>query len=141
MPNLLTPDLARFLSTPQPVLLVALSADMPSLPPLARDASGSPAHLAGWSVLAGATLCVVDGPGEQGFLLPTIGGPFGDSASDSDGGDGGMEQMKASLAWAAGVEDCGGAYVLQVAEDELDAPLAQLISKPVARGGFVESVR
>jgi hypothetical protein len=126
MPNLLTPENARFLSAPQPVLLVALPAETPPLPALAHDESGAPAHIPGWSVLAGVTLCVVDGPGEQGFLLPTI--------SDAN-------QMEATMAWAASVTDCGGAYVLQVPAEHLDAPLAHLMKDPATRGGFVESVR
>jgi len=134
MPNLLSRDRARFLSAPQPVLLVALPDDVPPLPELALDEAGVPAHLDGWSVLAGATLCVVDGPGEQGFLLPTILSGGGDD--DSAG------QMRTSLAWASGVEDCGGAYVLQVAAEQLDEPLAELMKGGAAeRGGFVESVR
>ena len=36
----------------------------------------------GWSVLNRATLIVVDGPGDKGFLLPRMTGPDGDRAPD-----------------------------------------------------------
>ena len=34
----------------------------------------------GWSFLNRATLLVVEGPGEEGFLLPRLTSPFGDLA-------------------------------------------------------------
>lgn len=36
----------------------------------------------GWSILNRATLIVVDGPGEEGFLLPRRTGPAGDLAPE-----------------------------------------------------------
>lgn len=36
----------------------------------------------GWSLLNRATLIVVDGPGDQGFLLPRHTGPDGDHAPE-----------------------------------------------------------
>jgi hypothetical protein len=126
MSNLLNREQARFLRAPQPVLLVALPDEFGPLPELTSDAAGAPAALAGWSVLAGGTLCVVDGPGDLGFLLPTL------AAAD---------ELADSMAWAGSVADCGGAYVFQVDEKHLDTPLDKLVQAPGTRGGFVESVR
>jgi hypothetical protein len=57
-----------------------------------------------WSLLNRATLLVVDGPGDAGFLLPRI-GPTGDLAP---------------VGWDPAVEHAAGAHV--VFGDEVGAP-------------------
>jgi hypothetical protein len=51
----------------------------------------------GWSILNRATLLVVDGPGEEGFLLPRKMGPDGDLAPEG---------------WEAAVASAGSVQVL-----------------------------
>ncbi len=51
----------------------------------------------GWSILNRATLLVVDGPGEEGFLLPRMTSPNGDLAPEG---------------WDAAVASAGSVRVL-----------------------------
>jgi hypothetical protein len=67
MPSFLTPDHVRFeIRQGQPVL--SLSVEVPDGPEN------------GWTLLNRLTLCVVDGPGEAGYLFPRAGGSAGDLA-------------------------------------------------------------
>ncbi|NUT35209.1 MAG: hypothetical protein HOV79_19305 [Hamadaea sp.] len=63
----LRPELVTFeLRDDKPVLTLAVE------PPDAPDE--------GWTFMNRLTVCVVDGPGDAGFLFPRIGGPRGDMA-------------------------------------------------------------
>jgi hypothetical protein len=77
MPKMLTPDLVRF-ELRDGAAVVRLLAEQP--PEAAMD---------GWSLMNRTTLCVVDGPGDAGYLFPRIGldVPEGwDEVADKQGG-------------------------------------------------------
>jgi len=81
MPMTLTPDQVRFeLHDGMPVirLLVARPAE---------------AAAAGWSLMSRVTLCVVDGPGDAGYLFPRFG-------------------LEAPDGWEEAAEQHEGAYVV-----------------------------
>jgi hypothetical protein len=70
VPSFLEPDAVDF-SWQDQLPLLRLAADQPETAP------GTP----GWSVMIRATMCVVDGPGDSGFLLARL-GPGGDLAPE-----------------------------------------------------------
>ncbi|MGW4944411.1 hypothetical protein ACWEOZ_22795 [Actinoplanes sp. NPDC004185] len=84
MPTMLPPDAARF-EIRDGVPVLALAADVP-----AHAATGD------WSLMNRVTLVVVDGPGDEGFLLPRM-TPGGDSAP---------------AGWDEAVERAGGSQVI-----------------------------
>lgn len=84
MPAMLPPDAVRFeLHGPGPVLRLAV------------DAPGE-LRSEQWSLVSRLTLCVVDGPGEAGYLTPRL-GPHGDVAP---------------AGWDEAVERAGGSTVV-----------------------------
>lgn len=88
MPSFLQPDAVRFeLRSGEPVLTLAVE-----VPEGADD---------GWTLLNRMTLCVVDGPGETGFLFPRIGGPVGTPPGDL-----------APEGWDDAVDGAGGCTVM-----------------------------
>jgi hypothetical protein len=84
MPNMLSPDAARF-EIRDGVPVLALAVDVP-----ADAAAGE------WSLMNRVTLVVVDGPGDEGFLLPRM----------TAGGD------TAPEGWDAAVDRAGGSQVI-----------------------------
>ncbi|MEV6969825.1 hypothetical protein AB0M47_32390 [Hamadaea sp. NPDC051192] len=65
--SFLNPDLVTFeLRDGEPVL--SLAVEVPTGPD------------EGWSLMNRLTVCVVDGPGDAGYLFPRLGGPAGDKA-------------------------------------------------------------
>jgi hypothetical protein len=81
VPSFLEPDAVDF-SWQDRLPLLRLTAEQP------ESAVGAP----GWSVTIRATMCIVDGPGDVGFLLARL-GPGGDLApegwNDAVGREGG----------------------------------------------------
>lgn len=88
MPSFLTPESVRFeIRQGQPVL--SLAVDVPDGPE------------EGWTLLNRLTLCVVDGPGEAGYLFPRVGGPTGVPPGDL-----------APEGWDDAVDGAGGSTVV-----------------------------
>ncbi|MDT5027910.1 MAG: hypothetical protein QOE61_4336 [Micromonosporaceae bacterium] len=84
VPSFLAPDAVDF-SWQDQLPLLRLAVDQP------EPAIGA----TGWSVLIRATMCVVDGPGDAGFLVARL-GPGGDLAPE---------------AWGDAVDRAGGCLV------------------------------
>ena len=122
MPELIPADRSRVLSVPTPILVLSAALDGVLLPLLESYDSGAPVRVAGWSVVARTTMCVLDGPGDQGFLVPTLAE---------------IGQMDERAAWAQAVADSGGLLVLQVGAHRLEASVYDLLADTGTRGGFV----
>ena len=122
VPELIPTERTRFLSAPVPAVVIAAEPGGVGLPLLAFYPTGAAMRAAGWTVVARATMCVLDGPGSDGLLLPTISG---------------TGQMDRAAAWAEAVADAGGVLALQVASPRLDTIVYELLADPETRGGFV----
>ncbi len=90
---------------------------------------------AGWSVLPRLTMCVVDGPGEHGVVIPALAAPVlpaldGGAAEDADE-EAGMGD------WCADAEAAGGVLVLSLPHLPAELDLAGLMAAGSARGGFL----
>jgi hypothetical protein len=123
---LLNPENTLFVRGITPVLLLAGAHVHDQLPLLAAP-DGSVLRCEGWSIIPKLTLCVVDGPGDAGLLVPAMLAPVLAE-------DGGMAE------WCGDVERAGGAVVLSLDElpEVLDWP--HLLGAGVARGGFLGAV-
>jgi hypothetical protein len=77
----------------------------------------------GWQIMAKLTMCVVDGPGDAGRLVPTLSPP--DEAEDM-------------AAWCAAVEEAGGAVVVSLVTLPAELDWDELFTGGRARGGFVQ---
>jgi hypothetical protein len=64
-------DQVRFLRTGVPVMLLAPSDLTAVLPPMHVDGDGAVELVAGWQLAVRATLAIVDGPGDDGFVVQT----------------------------------------------------------------------
>ncbi|NUR03817.1 MAG: hypothetical protein HOY79_47095 [Streptomyces sp.] len=126
MPELIPTERTRFLSAPVAAVVIAAEPGGTVLPPLAFYDTGTAKRVLGWTVVARTTMCVLDGPGQDGMLVPTI----------SDTG-----QMDRAAAWAEAVADAGGVLALQVARGRLDATVYDLLADAETRGGFVPNLR
>lgn len=122
MPELIPADRSRVLSVPTPILVLSVVSEGVLLPLLRFYDSGAPVRVAGWSAVARTTVCILDGPGDQGFMVPTIAE---------------IGQMDERAAWAQAVADNGGLLVLQVAAHRLEASVYDLLADTGTRGGFV----
>jgi hypothetical protein len=91
--------------------------------PLIHVEDGQVGPCSGWILATHATMCVVDGPGDAGLLLPVF------------GGDETAEAVAAHERWLAAVSIYGGA-VLVVGDSEV-ASLADIAARSGLRGGFV----
>ncbi|MEV7526035.1 hypothetical protein [Streptomyces sp. NPDC091371] len=129
---LLTPENTLFVRGTVPVLLLSDAPVHEALPVLAaRD--GAVPRCEGWSIVPKLTLCVVDGPGEAGLVVPALAAPVIDTtAGDAAAGDMGD--------WCEDAVRAGGAVVLSL--DELPEVLDwdHLLGSGAARGGFVASL-
>ncbi|MER6976365.1 hypothetical protein ABT317_04750 [Streptomyces carpinensis] len=87
----------------------------------------------GWSIVPRLTLCVVDGPGDQGLVVPALAAPVvggGDEATPSSGmGD-----------WCADAEQAGGAVVLSLDHIPEELDWSAVLSSGTARGGFIPAL-
>ena len=87
----------------------------------------------GWSIVPRLTLCVVDGPGDHGLVVPALAAPVVGGANDG-GASSGMAD------WCEDAEQAGGAVVLSL--DQLPDILdwSALLSSGIVRGGFMPAL-
>jgi hypothetical protein len=123
MPVFVDRHRVRYLTDSTPLIVLRDVAQSVDLPPLQTTAGGI-APCAGWVLSAGATMCIVDGPGDVGFLLATA----GDVAVTGDVGYG---------AWCAALAASGGAVVIAGDEAEGVTTLSEALVRPGIRGGFI----
>ncbi|MCX4743952.1 hypothetical protein OG455_00225 [Kitasatospora sp. NBC_01287] len=126
---LLSPEKTLFIRGTVPVLLLS-DAPVHALLPVLAAPDGAVPRCDGWSIVARLTLCVVDGPGEAGLVVPAMAAPVID-------GTGGTPEM---ANWCADSEQAGGAVVLSLDELPEELDWAHLLGSGTARGGFVPSL-
>ncbi|MER6128028.1 hypothetical protein ABT173_36735 [Streptomyces sp. NPDC001795] len=87
----------------------------------------------GWSIVPRLTLCVVDGPGEHGLIVPALAAPV------LDGAEGNIAPGDMA-GWCADAEKARGAVILSM--DQLPETLdwSFLLGSGIARGGFVPAL-
>ncbi|MEV6331492.1 hypothetical protein [Streptomyces sp. NPDC051909] len=118
------PESTLFVRATVPVLVLADSPLHDALPPYAPPAPlTQPLALSGWGLVPRLTLCVVDGPGEHGVMIPSFVAPVVGEGTLAD--------------WCADAERAGGAIVLSTPELPLPTDLPALPDFPTTRGGFV----
>ncbi|WP_367321812.1 hypothetical protein [Streptomyces sp. HUAS ZL42] len=129
---LLDPENTLFVRGVTPVLLLA-DAPVQDALPLLTAPDGAVPQCEGWSIVPRLTLCVVDGPGEHGVVVPALAAPV------LGGADGGAASGDMA-AWCMDVEQAGGAVVLSL--DQLPEVLdwSALLSAGTARGGFMPAL-
>jgi hypothetical protein len=133
----MNPENTLFIRATPPGPPVLLLADTPlhdRLPSVTAP-DGSVPLCQGWSLLPKPTVCVVDGPGEAGLMIPAMVAPVLDGTGASEDG------MDAMAAWRGDAEQAGGAIVLSLDRmpDVIDWP--QLLGSGTARGGFLRLLR
>lgn len=112
---------ASFVVDPVPQLIVVAPPHMDALPPITvRDGYIQPCE--GWLLFPRLTLCVVDGPGDAGFLVQ--------GAADAD-------QAEHLTRWLEALDKTGAAVVIALEEPLEDTSLDELVSLPTARGGAI----
>ncbi|MFE4420739.1 hypothetical protein [Streptomyces sp. NPDC056817] len=126
---LLDPENTLFIRGVTPVLLLADAPVHDALPSLTAP-DGAVPLCEGWSIVPRLTLCVVDGPGEYGLVVPALAAPV---VGGADGGTAPSDMGD----WCTDAEQAGGAVVLSV--DKLPEALdwTALLSSGTARGGFM----
>ncbi|MFF4573153.1 hypothetical protein [Streptomyces sp. NPDC001410] len=129
---LLDPENTLFIRGATPVLLLAGATVHDVLPPLIAP-DGAVPLCEGWSIVPRLTLCVVDGPGEHGLVVPALAAPV------VGGADGGTASSGMGD-WCADAEQAGGAVVMSL--DQLPEALdwSALLSSGAARGGFMPAL-
>lgn len=133
-PVLLDPENTLFVRGATPVLLLADAPVHDALPLLTASDRAVPL-CEGWSIVPRLTLCVVDGPGDHGLVVPALAAPVVGGADDGTASaSGGMGD------WCADAEQAGGAVVLSL--DHLPEALdwSALLSSGTARGGFMPAL-
>ncbi|MBL1085705.1 hypothetical protein JK359_27705 [Streptomyces actinomycinicus] len=129
---LLHPENALFVRGATPVLLLA-DAPVHDALPLLSAPDGAVPLCEGWNIVPRLTLCVVDGPGDHGLVVPTIAVPVVGGADDattpSDMGD-----------WCADAEQAGGAVVLSLGHLPEALDWSALLSSGTACGGFMPAL-
>ncbi|MEU5187392.1 hypothetical protein AB0G83_09615 [Streptomyces klenkii] len=146
---LLDPEKTLFVRGATPVLLLAdASASVhDALPVVTAPGPGAVPLCEGWSIVPKLTLCVVDGPGDVGGLIPAFAAPVIDGSTGGTNGTNGTEP--ADMAdWCADAERAGGVVVLSLDHLSLSLPLplpaaldwARLLASGTARGGFMPSL-
>lgn len=126
---LLDPEKTLFVRGATPVLLLAEAPVHEALPVLSAP-DGTVPVCEGWSIAPRLTLCVVDGPGDHGLVVPALAAPvIGAQGVPGDMGD-----------WCGDAEAAGGAVVLSL--DRLPETLdwSALLSSGTARGGFLPAL-
>lgn len=129
---MLDPENTLFVRGATPVLLLADAPVHDALPLLA--ASGGAVPLCeGWSIVPRLTLCVVDGPGDHGLVVPALAAPV---VGRVDGGttSNGMGD------WCGDAEQAGGAVVLSLDQLPEAFDWSALLSSGTARGGFMPAL-
>lgn len=128
---LLKPGNTLFVRGATPVLLLADAPVHDVLPTLTAPDGAAIPLCEGWSIVPKLTVCVVDGPGEHGLMVPAIAAPVLDGTGVSGKG------AEAMSAWRTDAEQAGGAVVLSL--DRLPEVLdwAHLLGSGTSHGGFV----
>ncbi|WP_128435455.1 hypothetical protein [Streptomyces cyaneus] len=119
------PENTLFVRGSTPVLLLAGASVHDALPGLTAS-DGQVPLCAGWGVVPKLTLCVVDGPGEYGLMVPSLAAPVLDAGGAGDMG-----------AWCEDAERAGGAVVLSVDRIPEVLDWDHLLGSGTSRGGFV----
>ncbi|MGW4805888.1 hypothetical protein [Kitasatospora sp. NPDC004272] len=124
---MISPEQVRLVSGASAPILLLGGAPVHGGLPVLRVTDGSVPGLDGWSVFARLTMCVLDGPGDEGCVFPTLGGSF-----DTDG----------VARWCEEVERAGGALVVSLPEP---AGLTGPLDWPVlldggSHGGFAPAM-
>ncbi|MCF1600461.1 hypothetical protein [Streptomyces muensis] len=119
------PENTLFVRGETPVLLLAGASVHDSLPAL-NSSDGQIPLCTGWGVVPKLTLCVVDGPGDDGLMVPSLAAPVLDAAGPGDMGD-----------WCGDAERAGGAVVLSVERIPEVLDWDRLMGSGTSRGGFV----
>jgi hypothetical protein len=119
---LLPPESTLFVGGDVPALLLA-GAPFHDVLPVVTATDGAVPRCDGWSIVPKVTLCVVDGPGQSGCVIPSLAAPV------SEPGD--------MFSWCAAADGAGGVVVLSLDElpDELD--WNHLLTSGTSRGGFL----
>lgn len=114
-------------------MLLLAGAPIHDVLPVVAAPDGSVPRCDGWTLVPKLTLCVVDGPGEHGLVVPALVAPVLD-ATQGSAEPGGMAD------WCTDAERAGGAVVLslETLPEELDWP--HLLGSGVAHGGFVQAL-
>ncbi|WP_245194589.1 hypothetical protein [Kitasatospora phosalacinea] len=120
---MISPEQVRLVSGASAPILLLGGAPAHGALPVLRVVDGAVPALDGWSVFARLTMCVLDGPGDAGCLVPTLGGSF-----DTDG----------VARWCEEVGRAGGALVVSLPDPsdltgQLDWPA---LLDGGSRGGF-----
>ncbi|MGI5139514.1 MULTISPECIES: hypothetical protein [unclassified Streptomyces] len=129
---MLDPDNTQFVRGATPVLLLA-DAPVHDALPLLTASDGAVTLCEGWTIVPRLTLCVVDGPGDHGLVVPAlaapvVGGTHGGTASNGMGD------------WCADAEQAGGAVVLSLDQLPEAFDWSALLSSGTARGGFMPAL-
>ncbi|MEW1908023.1 hypothetical protein AB0442_06120 [Kitasatospora sp. NPDC085895] len=123
---LLPPENARFVTGPVPPLLLLGAAPVHSvLPALSEGPDGRLPVCEGWTLIPSLIMCVVDGPGGAGCVIPTLTAP------------GDPEEAAYIDAWCAEVAEAGGAVVVSLDAMPEQVDRAEVFGGDAARGGFV----
>lgn len=120
---LLPRENARFVLGPMPLLVVGRAPVHQELPLLVAPEGRVPV-CDGWQLMAGLTVCVLDGP-VGGCLIPTLA-----AAGDVEG----------MAAWCDSVAQNGGGVVVSLPEIPEDFDWDEIFGGGRARGGFVRGV-
>lgn len=127
---LFDPENALFVrGADRPALLLADTSVHEALPVLAAPDGRVPV-CEGWMIAPMLTLCLVDGPGDAGLVIPALGAPVVDGSGAPCGPD-------AAADWCADVEQAGGALVLCLESLPAGLDWPHLLGSGAARGGFV----
>ncbi|MET9589944.1 hypothetical protein ABZY45_03130 [Streptomyces sp. NPDC006516] len=129
---LLDPENTLFVRGVTPVLLLAEAQVHDALPLLAAP-DGVVPRCEGWSIAPRHTMCVVDGPGDQGLVVPSFAAPVVGGADD-----GGASSDTAD--WCVDAEQAGGAIVLSVDQLPDVFDWSALLSSGTVRGGFMPTL-
>lgn len=122
---LVPPENTLFVPGASPVLVLADAPVHDDLPVLIAPGGAVP-KCDGWSVAARLTLCVVDGPGDAGCVVPAFGAPV-------LGGSGEPDDV---AVWCSDVSRAGGAVVLSLPQLPEVLDWQALLTGGSARGGF-----
>ena len=87
----------------------------------------------GWNIVARLTLCVVDGPGDHGLVVPALAAPVVGGADDGPASSGMGD-------WCADAEQAGGVVVLSLDRLPEALDLSALLSSGTVRGGFMPAL-
>ncbi|RKE21133.1 hypothetical protein [Streptomyces sp. TLI_171] len=119
-------DQVRFVSGASAPILLLGGVPVHEALPVLRTSDGAVPALDGWQLVARLTLCLLDGPGDAGCVLPTLGS---------------TAELDAVAAWCAQVEEVGGALVVSLPHrSDLAGPLDwPALLDGGAHGGFARS--